>query len=109
VNEECVLSCGENYNLIIGESDTPSKCSPNECEERIPFTNGSCSLKEDFDLTEGLVVRCYNLRDEDGIGICVNEGECPSGWEMVFFFFHFYFFLSLFIYLLFFYFICVSN
>jgi hypothetical protein len=84
MNYECVLRCEENYEYTT-ENDEYI-CKPKECSARIPFSNGSCSLKEDFG--GGSVVRCYLLRGNDEeMWTCVNEGSCPNGYPEVFFFF----------------------
>jgi hypothetical protein len=96
MNDECVLRCEENYEYRT--EDDEYVCKAKECKDRTPFTNGSCSLKEDF-ATEGNDVGCYLLRgNEEEMWICVSEGECPNGYlEFFFFFFNiihkfFYFF-----------------
>jgi hypothetical protein len=82
MNDECVLRCEENYENTIENNEYV--CKPKECSTRTPFSNGSCSVKEDF--AEGNVVGCYLLRRNDE-ETCVNEGNCPNGYPEVFFFF----------------------
>jgi hypothetical protein len=97
MNKECVLRCEENYeNRTEGDEYV---CKPKECVYRTPFSNGSCSLKEDFGAGEGgSDVGCYLLRGNDEeMWTCVNEGDCPNGYPEVFsFFFLFFFFFNFF-------------
>jgi hypothetical protein len=85
MNDECVLRCEENYENRT--EDEEYVCKAKECNNRTPFTNGSCSLKEDFAAGGGIDVGCYLLRgNEEEMWTCVSEGECPNGYPEVFFF-----------------------
>jgi hypothetical protein len=84
MNDECVLRCEENY-----ENRTECDeyiCKAKECNDRTPFSNGSCSLKEDFVENEN-AVKCYLYREmgENG-NMCTSQ--CPSDFVQVSFFFY---------------------
>jgi hypothetical protein len=85
MNDECVLRCEENY-----ENKTENDeyvCKAKKCDDRTPFSNGSCSLKEDFAVGGGSDVGCYLWRgNEEEIWTCVSEVDCPNGYLEVFFF-----------------------
>jgi hypothetical protein len=84
MNNECVLRCEENYEYT--KEGDEYVCKAKECNDRTPFSNGSCSLKEDFAVEGENDVGCYLLRGNEEMWICVSEGECPNGYPEVFFF-----------------------
>jgi hypothetical protein len=80
----CEITCSENYEKKFDETKGEYICVPKECEERHPWKNGSCCVKEDFSLGEEgwneSIWGCYYLRmdGEDEDGKCIRENECPS-------------------------------
>jgi hypothetical protein len=91
MNDECVLRCEEYYeNKTEGDEYI---CKAKECNDRTPFSNGSCSLKEDLVEKEN-PVKCYLYGEmgEDG-DVCTSK--CPSDFVQVLFFFTFFFICKL--------------
>jgi hypothetical protein len=88
MNNECVLRCEENYeNKTKGDEYV---CKAKECNDRTPFPNGSCSLKEDFAGEGGSDIGCYLWKgNEEEMWTCVSEVDCPNGYVEVLFFFFF--------------------
>jgi hypothetical protein len=96
--ESCVIICLKNYEKKLDEKSGKYKCIPKECEDRRPYRNKSCSVKEDFLLlnnnnSDSLKSGCYYLRDKNNtdnvddnsyyyddseVGGCVREENCPS-------------------------------
>lgn len=102
------MGCPENLERIIDEEKGEYKCTPKRCEDRNPWRNKSCSLKEDFLLSDEnwnfSIWECYYLREEydndnmedidvegpygdynyyyrdyiGGVGRCVGNEKCPS-------------------------------
>jgi hypothetical protein len=89
MNDKCVLSCEENYeNRTEGDEYV---CKAKKCNDRTPFSNGSCSVKED--LVEENAVKCYLYREVDeGRDTCTSE--CPNDYLQVYQFFFNLFCLS---------------
>jgi hypothetical protein len=95
MDDECVLTCEENYENITGGGEYV--CKAKRCDDRTPFANGSCSVKEDF-YTEENPVKCYLHREMvERAGICTSQ--CFSHYLHVYhsfflflFYFYFYFF-----------------
>jgi hypothetical protein len=84
MNNECVLRCEENYEYTT-EGDE-YVCKAKDCNDRTPFSNGSCSLKEDF-VQNGNPVKCYLYKEIGKSGnMCINQ--CPSDLVQVFLFFY---------------------
>jgi hypothetical protein len=99
MNDECVLRCEENYEST--KEGDEYVCKAKECDDRTPFLNGSCSVKEDFVETTN-PVKCYSYRQMHGGGnTCA--GQCSSNFIKVFFFLSFvnYYWLLLLMYFLF--------
>jgi hypothetical protein len=86
MNDECVLRCEENYEYT--KEGDEYVCKGKECKDRAPFSNGSCSLKEDFVESDD-PVKCYSYREVgEGGDMCISQ--CPSDLVKVcvFFFYH---------------------
>jgi hypothetical protein len=78
------LRCEENYENRT--EDDEYVCKAKECNDRTPFPDGSCSLKEDFGVGGGNDIGCYLWRGNDEeMWTCVGEGKCPNGYPEVFF------------------------
>jgi hypothetical protein len=90
MNDECVLSCPLNYE---NTSETVGKgyvCTPKQCEDRIPWSNGSCSMEEDFRVEGGgEAIECYLWKVRENMENCVVKSDCPSGFPGVCFSFFF--------------------
>jgi hypothetical protein len=60
------LTCGRNYRKERDEVSGEYECIPNECENRTPWRNKSCSLKEDFlpfdENSKSIKSECYYLK-----------------------------------------------
>jgi hypothetical protein len=100
----CIITCPKNYEKRINEERGEYACIPKECEDRTPWRNESCSLKEDFSNSNfsfnSLSSGCYYLResyinnnndiynnnsDDSEYGRCVSKEECPSDYPGVYF------------------------
>jgi hypothetical protein len=59
------LTCGRNYRKEREEVSGEYRCIPKECENRTPWKNKSCSLKEDLlsfeENSKSLKSECYYL------------------------------------------------
>jgi hypothetical protein len=87
MNDECVILCPFNYENTSEKTNKGYVCTPKKCEDRTPWSNGSCSVEEDFPVEGGgEVMECYLLRVGDGMESCVVKGDCPSGYPGVFFY-----------------------
>jgi hypothetical protein len=98
-DEKCLIICPENYEKKMDEKRGEYVCIRKKCEDRIPFKNKSCSLREDFIWSEENCedgdTGCYytdsgddiNEIDDDwrdvGRGRCVMKEECPSDYPGV--------------------------
>jgi hypothetical protein len=105
MNNECVLRCEENYENITENNEYI--CKAKECADRTPFSNGSCSLKEDLDMRLSNA-GCYLWKGEEDRWTCMT---CPDGYSevfilffviyiFIFFFYNTYYFFRLFIVIL---------
>jgi hypothetical protein len=87
MGDECVLSCPLNYENTSEKTNKGFTCTPKQCGDRTPWSNGSCSMEEDFRGGVGEeVMDGYVWRVKDGIKNCVVKSDCPSGFPGVFFF-----------------------
>jgi hypothetical protein len=93
MDEKCLLTCYFNYENVSLQLGGEYKCTPKACEDRTPWANGSCSVKEDFAGGGGVAKCAFSRVGDDGVENCVNVGECQSGYPGVCFFFFFFFFL----------------
>jgi hypothetical protein len=77
---ECVLKCEENYEYT--KEGDEYVCKAKGCNDRTPFSNQSCSMKEDF-TGNGNPVKCYFYKEtaEGGDDVCASL--CPSGFVPV--------------------------
>jgi hypothetical protein len=96
MDEKCVLTCDFNYENTSVKEENEYKCIPKPCEDRTPWANGSCSMKEDFPPVGESEVECFLSRvGDDGVENCVEKGGCPDGYPGVcfvpYFFFNFLF------------------
>jgi hypothetical protein len=114
--------CPENYKKVEDKNTGEYVCIGKNCKDRIPFKNKTCSIKEDFlndiDGESSTVsfegVKCYYLdKDYDDsdnnyhyyyydygksdnnnlIGKCVEDGECPVDYPGVFLFIYLFYVL----------------
>jgi hypothetical protein len=97
-NNACQDACPINYkkNSVAGSQN--HECVPeSDCNGRVPFSNGSCSIKEDFD--EGNPVSCYYYIENNGnikVEKCIPESECSGALTTkVFFLFYFVYLLKI--------------
>jgi hypothetical protein len=97
MGSECVLSCSLNFESTNETMGKGYVCSPKQCEDRMAWPNGSCSMEIDFPVEgEGEKMECYLWRVEDGIENCVVKGNCPSGYsEVCFLYFNFNFYINI--------------
>jgi hypothetical protein len=92
--------CPENFEKKIDEMREEFVCVAKQCEERKPWKNGSCSVEEDFLLSENensvsTRVKCYYIKESnfnytdydddnnDKLKRCVREDQCPSDYPGV--------------------------
>lgn len=86
----CVLVCDENYKNSSIKSNKGYTCIPKECEDRKPWTNKTCSAREDFfnEIGESNVECYYSKIEDDEIGKCVTKEKCDDDYPGVFILFH---------------------
>jgi hypothetical protein len=88
MDDECILSCPLNYENTSVKTSKGYICTVKQCEDRTPWSNGSCSMTEDFPVGDGgVVMECYMWRgkvaDGDGMESCVVKSGCPSDYPGV--------------------------
>jgi hypothetical protein len=84
MGDECVLSCSLNYENTSEKTNKGYICTPKQCGDRMPLSNGSCSLEEDFRVEGGgEVIECYLWRVGDGMENCIVKGDCPNNYPGV--------------------------
>jgi hypothetical protein len=121
--EKCIIRCPRNYEKGRDERSGEYMCIPKKCEDRTPWKNKSCSLKEDFlsvdENSNSLISKCFydnNSNENDNIlndyyddeenyntnGRCVREEECGLDFHGVCNFSIYYYVFNFDLYLFFF-------
>jgi hypothetical protein len=87
MGDECILSCPLNYENKSEKTNKGYICTPKQCGDRMPWSNRTCSMKEDFPANGGdggEVLECaFSRVGDDGVENCVLGENCPAGYSKV--------------------------